>query len=167
MFGSASAPLPLPLVWCGQEPWKDTEGGRSISFDVYFEGVGLSGHACQGYHCDLDIVLGYSAGPRGVGGLVIVLVFFLGASGHYTDYRDARVHLVNREMLERSCLAGNIFPKGIREEHLAGSVSYPRAFGPGHDPQVLRSSPELGPFSGKSGCPSALLELSLSLSPSI
>ena len=52
--------------------------------------------------------------------------------------------------------------------HLGGSVSYASAFGLGHDPRVLGSSPALGSLlSGESASPSACVSASLSLSVSL
>lgn len=91
MFGSASAPLPgaPELVW--------TLRGRIKPFYISFEGVGLSRHACQGYHSDLTIwtsFWGVQRGPVGLEDCVIVPLFFVRASWPWTEHRDARVRVV-------------------------------------------------------------------------
>lgn len=80
MFGSASAPLPLPLVWCGQEPWKDTEGGGANHFMYILKVLASPGMLAMATTLIWTSFWAIQLGPVVLEDCVIVPVFFLRAS---------------------------------------------------------------------------------------
>lgn len=86
-------PHPLPPSSGVDRSHRNSEG-EIKSLYMFFEGVGLFRHACQGSHSNLMIwtsFWGVQLDPVGLGNCVIVPLVSISASWQYTEYGDPRV----------------------------------------------------------------------------